>query len=51
LERSCAFAVATSLTGSDHRHWFDWRKPSVWPVWHRQQVVQISGVFSSGCIG
>jgi hypothetical protein len=47
----CAVVVATGLTGSVHRsdrcHWSDWRRPSVLPVQHRQQAVQVSTV----CVG
>jgi hypothetical protein len=38
----CAAAIAIGLTGSVHQ--FDWRKPSVRPVQHRQQAVQVSAV-------
>jgi hypothetical protein len=44
----CAAAVATDLTGSvrrsDRCHRSNRRRPSVWPVQHRQQVVQVSAV-------
>jgi hypothetical protein len=52
----CAVAVATSLIGSVHRsdwcHRYDRHRPSVWPVQHRHQAVQVSvvrvGVFWLG---
>jgi hypothetical protein len=44
----CAAAVAAGLTGSVHRsdqcHRSDRRRPSVLPVQHRQQAVQVSVV-------
>jgi hypothetical protein len=52
----CATAVATGLTGSAHQsdrcHWSDRHSPSVLPVQHMQQAVQVSamrvGVFWLG---
>jgi hypothetical protein len=44
----CAAAVATGLTGTVHRsdrcHRSDRHRPSVSPVQHRQQAVQVSAV-------
>jgi hypothetical protein len=44
----CAADAATGLTGAVHRsdrcHRSDQRRPSVWPVQHRHQAVQVSAV-------